>query len=49
MSQLPKGAFLLAESPDRVTLKLYLELIAAVLFQLNTGRRPNRRVLELFQ
>jgi len=39
----------LAESPNGVTLQLYLALIAAVLFQLHTGRRPNRRMLELFQ
>jgi len=39
----------LAESSDGVTLQLYLALIAAVLFQLHTGRRPNRRMLELFQ
>ena len=32
-----------------MTLQLYLALIAAVLFQLHTGRRPNRRMLELFQ
>jgi hypothetical protein len=39
----------LAESAAGVTLQLYLALIAAVLFQLHTGRRPNRRMLELFQ
>jgi hypothetical protein len=39
----------LAESPEGVTLQLYLALIAAVLFQLYTGRRPNKRMLELFQ
>ena len=39
----------LAESPTGVTLQLYLALIAAVLFQLYTGRRPNKRMLELFQ
>ena len=39
----------LAESEEGVTLQLYLALIAAVLFQLHTGRRPNRRMLELFQ
>ncbi len=39
----------LAESPTGVTLQLYLALIAAVLFQLHTGRRPNQRMLELFQ
>lgn len=39
----------LAESPQGVTLQLYLALIAAVLFQLYTGRRPNKRMMELFQ
>jgi hypothetical protein len=39
----------LAESRAGVTIQLYLALIAAVLFQLHTGRRPNRRMLELFQ
>jgi hypothetical protein len=39
----------LAESQQGVTLQLYLALIAAVLFQLYTGRRPNKRMLELFQ
>jgi hypothetical protein len=39
----------LAESQNGVTIQLYLALIAAVLFQLHTGRRPNKRMLELFQ
>lgn len=39
----------LAESQPGVTLQLYLALIAAVLLQLHTGRRPNRRMLELLQ
>jgi hypothetical protein len=39
----------LAESAAGVTLQLYLALIAAVLFQAHTGRRPNQRMLELFQ
>jgi hypothetical protein len=39
----------LAESPNGVTLQLYLALIAAVLFQLHTGRRPNKRMMELLQ
>jgi len=39
----------LAESHQGVTLQLYLALIAAVWFQLHTGRRPNKRMLELFQ
>lgn len=39
----------LAESQRGVTVQLYLALIAAVLLQLFTGRRPNRRMLELIQ
>jgi hypothetical protein len=39
----------LAESQVGVSLQLYLALIAAVLFQLHTGQRPNKRMLELFQ
>lgn len=39
----------LAESQEGVTIQLYLALIAAVLFQLHTGGRPNRRMMELFQ
>lgn len=39
----------LAESQRGVTIQLYLALIAAVLLQLATGRRPNRRMLELIQ
>ncbi len=39
----------LAESPTGVTVQLYLALIAAVLFQLHTGRRPNKRMMELYQ
>lgn len=39
----------LAESQRGVTLQLYLALIAAVLLQLATGRRPNKRMLELIQ
>lgn len=39
----------LAESQQGVTLQLYLALIAAVLLQLHTGRRPNQRMLELLQ
>jgi hypothetical protein len=39
----------LAESQQGVTLQLYLALIAAVLLQLHTGRRPNKRMLELLQ
>lgn len=39
----------LAESESGVTVQLYLALIAAVLLQLFTGRRPTRRMLELVQ
>lgn len=39
----------LAESREGATTQLYLTLIAAVLLQLHTGRRPTRRMLELFQ
>lgn len=39
----------LAESQQGVTVQLYLALIAAVLLQLCTGRRPNKRMMELFQ
>jgi hypothetical protein len=39
----------LAESRQGVTLQLYLTLIAAVLLQLHTGRRPTKRMLELIQ
>lgn len=39
----------LAESERGVTIQLYLALIASVLLQLATGRRPNKRMLELFQ
>jgi hypothetical protein len=38
-----------AESPQGVALQLYLALIASVLFQFYTGRRPNKRVMELIQ
>ena len=39
----------LAESPSGATLQLYLALIAAVLLQLYTGRRPTKRMLELIR
>lgn len=39
----------LAESPAGVALQLYLALIAALLLQLYTGQRPNKRGLELIQ
>lgn len=39
----------LAESRRGVTVQLYLALIAAVLLQLATGQRPNKRMLEWIQ
>lgn len=39
----------LAESQRGVTVQLYLALIAAVLLQWATGRRPNQRMLELIR
>lgn len=39
----------LAESQHGVTIQLYLALIASVLLQLVTGRRPTKRILELIQ
>ncbi len=39
----------LAESQRGVTIQLYLALIAALLLQLATGQRPNKRMLELIQ
>ena len=36
-------------SPRGVTLQLYLALIAALLLQLYTGQRPNRRMMEAIQ
>ena len=39
----------LAESQQGVTVQLYLALIAALLLQLATGQRPNKRMLELIQ
>ena len=39
----------LAESPRGVAIEIYLALIAALLLQLYSGRRPNRRMLELIQ
>jgi hypothetical protein len=38
-----------AESPQGVALQLYLALIASLLFQQHTGRRPNKRIMELIQ
>jgi len=39
----------LAESPQGVALEIYLALIAALLLQLYTGQRPNRRLMEVLQ
>ena len=39
----------LAESPRGVSIQLYLALIAALLLQLYSGQRPNRRMMELIQ
>lgn len=39
----------LAESPEGAALQIYLALIAALLLQLHTGERPNRRLMELLQ
>jgi hypothetical protein len=36
-----------AESPQGVAIQLYLALIASLLFQYYTGRRPNKRIMEL--
>lgn len=38
-----------AESYEGVALQLYLALIAALLFQHYTGRRPSKRIMELIQ
>ena len=38
-----------AESPEGVALQLYLALIAALLFQYYSGRRPGKRQMELIQ
>ena len=38
-----------AESPQGVAIQLYLALIASLLFQSYSGRRPNKRLMELIQ
>ena len=38
-----------AESREGVTIQLYLALIASLLFQFYSGRRPNKRSMELIQ
>ena len=37
------------ESPEGAALEIYLALIAALLLQLYTGQRPNRRMMELIR
>ena len=39
----------LAESPAGAAIQIYLALIASVLLQLYTGRRPNKRMMELIR
>lgn len=39
----------LAESPKGVATQIYLALIGALLLQLYTGRRPTKRMMELYQ
>lgn len=39
----------LAESEGGATIQIYLALIAALLLQLYTGRRPNKRMMELIR
>jgi len=39
----------LAESPSGVAIQIYLALIAALLLQIYTGRKPNKRMMELLQ
>lgn len=39
----------MAESPSGVAIQMYLALIAALLLQFYTGRKPNQRMMELLQ
>ena len=39
----------MVESPQGVAIQIYLALIAALLMQLYTGRRPTKRLMELIQ
>jgi hypothetical protein len=39
----------LAESPEGVTIEIYLALIAALLLQLYLGQRPTKRLMEMIQ
>jgi hypothetical protein len=38
-----------AESPEGVAIQIYLALIAAVILQLFTGERPNKRIMEFLR
>ena len=40
---------LMAESPDGVAIQIYTALIAALMLQLLTGKRPNKRAMELIR
>jgi hypothetical protein len=40
---------LMAESPDGVAIQIYSALIAALMLQLLTGKRPGKRAMELIQ
>ena len=39
----------MVESPQGVAIQIYLALIAALLLQLYTGRRPTQRLMELIE
>lgn len=39
----------MAESPDGVAIQLYIALIAALMLQMLTGKRPNKRAMELIR
>ena len=40
---------LMAESPDGVAIQIYCALIAALMLQLLTGKRPGKRAMELIR
>lgn len=44
-----KSRHFFAESPNGVAIQIYLALIASLLLQNYSGRRPNKRVMELLQ
>jgi hypothetical protein len=44
-----KNRHFLAESPQGVAIQMYMALIAAILLQALTGRRPNKRQMEMIQ